>query len=179
MISSVTVVLYSLCKDIMMFFIKRDCNLEGNFAKSCDFYSFSSVTFCNIKAKLAFKVLKLYKSKYFGSMKEFSSRPYTVLNDRIQISYLSAWIWIQAKSIFMLDDLILKIKTLTIITAPPITKASSISILKRACSDIRLPLYLPHYSFNSVRYSWFHKKGIFSVHSFNDDYLSIPERPGS
>ena len=28
-------------------------------------------------------------------------------------------------------------------------------------------------------YSWFHKKGTFSVHSFNDDALSIPERPGS
>ena len=27
-------------------------------------------------------------------------------------------------------------------------------------------------------YSWFHKQGTFSVHSFNDDYLSIPERPG-
>ena len=25
----------------------------------------------------------------------------------------------------------------------------------------------------------FIKKGTFSVHSFNDDYLSIPERPGS
>jgi hypothetical protein len=25
----------------------------------------------------------------------------------------------------------------------------------------------------------FHEKGTFSVHSFNDDYLSIPERPGS
>ena len=29
------------------------------------------------------------------------------------------------------------------------------------------------------KYSWFHKKGTFSVHSFNEDYLSIPERPGS
>ena len=29
------------------------------------------------------------------------------------------------------------------------------------------------------KYSWFHIKGTFSVHSFNDDYLSIPERPGS
>ena len=28
-------------------------------------------------------------------------------------------------------------------------------------------------------YSWFHKKGTFSEHSFNDDYLSILERPGS
>ena len=28
-------------------------------------------------------------------------------------------------------------------------------------------------------YSWFHKKGTFSVHSFNEDYISIPERPGS
>ena len=25
----------------------------------------------------------------------------------------------------------------------------------------------------------FHEKGTSSVHSFNDDYLSIPERPGS
>ena len=30
-----------------------------------------------------------------------------------------------------------------------------------------------------VRYRGFHEKGTFSVHSFNDDYLSIPERPGS
>ena len=30
-----------------------------------------------------------------------------------------------------------------------------------------------------VIYIWFHKKGIFSVHSFNDDYLSIPEHQGS
>ena len=29
------------------------------------------------------------------------------------------------------------------------------------------------------KYSWFHIKGTFSVHSFNDDYLSIPEHPGS
>ena len=28
-------------------------------------------------------------------------------------------------------------------------------------------------------YRGFHEKGIFSVHSFNGDYLSIPERPGS
>ena len=28
-------------------------------------------------------------------------------------------------------------------------------------------------------YRGFHEKGTFSVHSFNDDYLSIPERPGS
>ena len=28
-------------------------------------------------------------------------------------------------------------------------------------------------------YSLFHKKGTFSVHSFNNDYLSIPDRPGS
>ena len=28
-------------------------------------------------------------------------------------------------------------------------------------------------------YSLFHKKGTFSVHSFIDDYLPIPERPGS
>ena len=32
---------------------------------------------------------------------------------------------------------------------------------------------------NNVRYRGFHEKGTFSVHSFNDDYLSIPERPGS
>ena len=32
---------------------------------------------------------------------------------------------------------------------------------------------------NFVHYSWFHKKGTFSVHSFNWDYLSIPERQGS
>ena len=31
----------------------------------------------------------------------------------------------------------------------------------------------------AFKYSWFHKKGTFSVHSFNDNYLSIPERPGS
>ena len=30
-----------------------------------------------------------------------------------------------------------------------------------------------------LEYSWFHKKGSFSVLSFNDDYLSIPERPGT
>ena len=30
-----------------------------------------------------------------------------------------------------------------------------------------------------MRYRGFHEKGTFSVHSFNDDYLSIPERPGS
>ena len=30
-----------------------------------------------------------------------------------------------------------------------------------------------------LRYSWFHKKGTFSVHSFNGDYLSIPEGTGS
>ena len=28
-------------------------------------------------------------------------------------------------------------------------------------------------------YRGFHEKGTFSVHSFNNDYLSIPERPGS
>ena len=28
-------------------------------------------------------------------------------------------------------------------------------------------------------YRGFHEKGTFSVHSFNDDYLSIPVRPGS
>ena len=28
-------------------------------------------------------------------------------------------------------------------------------------------------------YSWFHIKGIWSVHSFNGDYLSIPEGTGS
>ena len=28
-------------------------------------------------------------------------------------------------------------------------------------------------------YRGFHEKGTFSVHSFNDDYLSIHERPGS
>ena len=33
--------------------------------------------------------------------------------------------------------------------------------------------------FDWLCYSWFHKKGTFSVHWFNDDYLSIPERPGS
>jgi len=31
----------------------------------------------------------------------------------------------------------------------------------------------------SQSYKGFHEKGTFSVHSFNDDYLSIPERPGS
>ena len=36
-----------------------------------------------------------------------------------------------------------------------------------------------YYFFLDIIYSWFHKKGTFSVHSFNDDYLSIPERPGS
>ena len=30
-----------------------------------------------------------------------------------------------------------------------------------------------------IIYRGFHEKGTFSVHSFNDDYLSIPERPGS
>jgi len=30
-----------------------------------------------------------------------------------------------------------------------------------------------------LMYRGFHEKGTFSVHSFNDDYLSIPERPGS
>ena len=30
-----------------------------------------------------------------------------------------------------------------------------------------------------VRYRGFHEKGTFSVHSFNDAYLSLPERPGS
>ena len=30
-----------------------------------------------------------------------------------------------------------------------------------------------------ILYRGFHEKGTFSVHSFNDDYLSIPERPGS
>ena len=30
-----------------------------------------------------------------------------------------------------------------------------------------------------IWYRWFHEKGTFSVHSFNDDYLSIPERAGS
>jgi len=30
-----------------------------------------------------------------------------------------------------------------------------------------------------IIYRGFHEKGIFSVHSFNDDYLSIPKRPGS
>ena len=30
-----------------------------------------------------------------------------------------------------------------------------------------------------VTYSWFHIKGTFSVHSFNEDYLSIHECPGS
>ena len=30
-----------------------------------------------------------------------------------------------------------------------------------------------------LTYRGFHEKGTFSVHSFNDDYLSIPERPGS
>ena len=29
------------------------------------------------------------------------------------------------------------------------------------------------------KYRGFHENGTFSVHSFNDDYLSIPERPGS
>ena len=29
------------------------------------------------------------------------------------------------------------------------------------------------------KYSWFHKKGTFGVHSFNYEYLSIPERPCS
>ena len=32
---------------------------------------------------------------------------------------------------------------------------------------------------SKLRYRGFHEKGTFSVHSFNDDYLSIPERPGS
>ena len=31
----------------------------------------------------------------------------------------------------------------------------------------------------SLSYRRFHEKGTFSVHSFNDNYLSIPERPGS
>ena len=31
-----------------------------------------------------------------------------------------------------------------------------------------------------MKHPWgFHEKGTFSVHSFNVDYLSIPERPGS
>ena len=30
-----------------------------------------------------------------------------------------------------------------------------------------------------MKYSRFHKQGTLSVHSFNDDYLPIPERPGS
>ena len=30
-----------------------------------------------------------------------------------------------------------------------------------------------------IWYSWFHKKGTFSVNSFNDDYESIHERTGS
>ena len=32
---------------------------------------------------------------------------------------------------------------------------------------------------SNFTYSWFHKKGTFSDFSFNNDYLSIPERPGS
>ena len=36
---------------------------------------------------------------------------------------------------------------------------------------------LPEYG--SLSYSKFHKKGIWSVHSFNGDYLSIPEDTGS
>ena len=36
-----------------------------------------------------------------------------------------------------------------------------------------------HTGYTIARYRGFHEKGTFSVHSFNDDYLSIPERPGS
>ena len=40
-------------------------------------------------------------------------------------------------------------------------------------------LLLLTYSSKSWTYSWFHIKGTWSVHSFNADYLSIPEGTGS
>ena len=39
--------------------------------------------------------------------------------------------------------------------------------------------YAMQFGFNGRSTADFIKKGTFSVHSFNDDYLSIPERPGS
>ena len=39
--------------------------------------------------------------------------------------------------------------------------------------------YINYLHYISSTYSWFHEKGSFSVHSCNEDYLSIPEFPSS
>ena len=58
------------------------------------------------------------------------------------------------------------------------------SVMKVKCSSMRVKWVYDHTlispSLTSIFLQFFHrKKGSFSVHSFNEDYLSIPECPGS